>query len=76
MKPFDLSSKLQIEHNRKLPQGVEHSPACVSKNPRNAGFDGFKIINSPADKQHPTRQEGEAMAMSWVREVRDVAGVR
>ena len=45
-----------------------HGAAC---NPRDARV---KVI-SPTDNQPPPRQEGEAVADSWLRQLKDEAGV-
>ena len=55
------------------PHGVEGSPGCVACNPRYARVKGGIIITSTNNKP-PPRQEGEAVALSWSRQVRDGAG--
>ena len=50
---------------------MEVSPAGVASNPR------YAIVKtpSPTDDQPPPRQEGEAVARPWMRQVRNKAGV-
>ena len=56
---------------------MEVSPAGVASNPRYASVKGDKIlIYSPTDDQPPPRQEGETVAISPLRQIRDGAGVR
>ena len=58
------------------PHSVEGSPAGVACNPRNARVKVVrKTIVSPTDDQPPPRQEGEAVAIPWLRQIRDGAGV-
>ena len=51
---------------------MEVSPAGVASNPRDARI---KTTKSPTDDQPPPRQEGEAVARPWLRQIRDGAGV-
>ena len=58
------------------PHIVEGSPAVVACDPREARVKVVIIfIFSPTDNQPPPRQEGEAVARPWLRQVRDGAGV-
>ena len=54
---------------------MEVSPAGVASNPRYARIKGVNITISPTDDQPPPRQEGEAVARPWLRQIRDGAGV-
>ena len=54
------------------PHVVEGRPCCVACNPRYARVKGGAIITSTHNKP-PPRQEGEAVALSWLRQVRDDA---
>ena len=55
---------------------MEVSPAGVASNPRDARVKGvIRTTFSPTDDQPPPRQEGEAVAGAWVRQIRDGAGV-
>ena len=54
---------------------MEVSPAGVASNPRDARFKLIYPPISPTDDQPPPRQEGEAVAITWLRQVRDGAGV-
>ena len=53
------------------------SPAGVACNPRVAigKLEARTIISSPTDDQPPLRQEGEAVALPWLRQIRDGAVV-
>ena len=53
---------------------MEVSPAGVACNPRGAGVKVATTIMSPTDDQPPLRQEGEARARPWLRQIRDGAG--
>ena len=53
---------------------MEISPAGVASNPRDARVKGA-TIPSPTDDQPPPREEGEAVSIPWLRQVRDEAGV-
>ena len=55
---------------------MEGSPAGVASNPRDARVKVFRQITSPTDDQPPPREEGEAVSIPWLRQVRDEAGVR
>ena len=55
------------------PHIVERGPCCVVYNPRYARVKVGAIITSTNNKP-PPRQEGEAVAISWSRQVRDGAG--
>ena len=61
------------------PHSVEGSPAGVACNPGNAGVEVatsvIRTISSPTDDQPPPREEGEAVAIPSIRQVRDGAGV-
>ena len=58
------------------PHIVEGSPAVVACDPREARVKVVIIfIFSPTDNQPPLRQEGEARARPWLRQIRDGAGV-
>ena len=59
-----------------VPHCVEVSPAGVACNPRDARVKGVTITISPTDDQPPPRQEGEGVAIPWLRQNRDGAGVR
>ena len=55
---------------------MEVSPAGVASNPGDARVKGVKTkTKSPTDDQPPPRQEGEAVARPWLRQIRDGAGV-
>ena len=54
---------------------MEVSPAGVACNPREARVKGVRNKSSPTDDQPPPRQEGEAVAMPCLRQLRDGAGV-
>ena len=54
---------------------MEVNPAGVASNPRDARVKGMRTIPSPTDDQPPPRQEGEAVKMPSMRQVRDEAGV-
>ena len=56
------------------PHVVERGPCCVVYNPRYARVKGGAITTSTHNKP-PPRQEGEAVAPSCLRQVRDGAGV-
>ena len=58
------------------PHIVEVSPAGVACHPREAGVKGVRKITSPADDHPPPRQEGEAVAIPWLRKIRDGAAGR
>ena len=58
---------------RVAPHRVEVSPAGVACHPREAGVIA-KTIGPPADDHPPTRQEGEGVALPWLRKIRDGAG--
>ena len=57
------------------PHCVEESPAGVACNPWVAWVKVATITSSPTDGQPPPRQEGEAVALPWLRQIRDGAGV-
>ena len=58
------------------PHIVEGSPAVVACDPREARVKVVIIfIFSPTDNQPPPRQEGEAVAIPSLRQIRDGAGV-
>ena len=54
---------------------MEVSPAGVASNPRDARVKVDIRRISPTDDQPPPRQEGEAVAIPCLRQVRDEAGV-
>ena len=55
---------------------MEVSPAGVASNPGDARVKGVtRTISSPTDDQPPPRQEGEAVAIPSLRQIRDGAGV-
>ena len=54
---------------------MEVSPAGVASNPRDARLIVVRKIKSPTDDQPPPRQEGEAVAIHSLRQIRDGAGV-
>ena len=54
---------------------MKESPAGIACNPRVAGVKEARSIISPTDDQPPPRQEGEAVARPWLRQIRDGAGV-
>ena len=68
----------KVSDTCEAPHVVEKSPAGVACNPRYAVRDSRRTtkgtIESPADDQPPPRQEGEAMASPWYRQVRDGTG--
>ena len=56
---------------------MEVSPAGVACNPRDARIkDVPRSISSPTDDQPPPRQEGEAVVLPFLRQIRDGAVVR
>ena len=60
-----------------LPHGKDSRPACVSCNPRQARVKEVPfLIAASTDSQPPPRPKGEAVEISWLRQVRDGAGVR
>ena len=54
---------------------MEGSPAGVACNPREARVKVGTIKISPTDNQPPPREEGEAVTVPSVRQIRDGAGV-
>ena len=54
---------------------MEVNPAGVASNPRDARVKGARTSPSPTDDQPPPRQEGEAVVIPWLRQIRDGAGV-
>ena len=65
-----------MKHNwDEAPHRVEGSPAGVACHPRDARVEVVRTIMSPTDDQPPPRQEGEAVATPWLRQIRDGAGV-
>ena len=60
-----------------LPHGESShvSPACVACNPGQARVKVVGAIIAPTHHDPPPRQEGEAEAISSLRQVRDEAGV-
>ena len=65
-----------MKHNwDEAPHRVEGSPAAFVFNPRDARVEVAAASVSPTDDQPPPRQEGEAVAIPWLRQVRDGAGV-
>ena len=63
-------------YSEEAPHSEEGSPAGVACNPRYARVKSLMIIiKSPADDQHPPRQEGKAGASPCLGQVRDGAGV-
>ena len=68
--------RMILKHNwDEAPHRVEGSPAGVACHPRDAGVKVVTIIMSPTDDQPPPRQEGEAVALPSLRQIRDGAGV-
>ena len=55
------------------PHGVEGSPCCIACNPRYARVKGESANMTPTHNKPPPGQEGEAVARSWSRQVRDGA---
>ena len=56
------------------PHVVEMGPCCVVYNPRYARVKGGRAIITSTHNKPPSGQEGEAVASSWSRQVRDGAG--
>ena len=54
---------------------MEVIPAGVASNPRDARVKVVRTRFSPTDDQPPPRQEGEAVAIPSLRQIRDEAGV-
>ena len=66
--------KMIVKHNwDEAPHRVEGSPAGVACHPRDARVKVDTTV-SPTDDQPPPRQEGEAVAMPCLRQIRDEAG--
>ena len=67
--------KVIMNHNwDEAPHCVEGSPDSVACNPRDARVEVATIV-SPTDNQLPPRQEGEAVRIPCLRQIRDKAGV-
>ena len=68
--------RMIVKHNwDEAPHRVEGSPAGVACHPRDARVEVVRTTVSPTDDQPPPRQEGEAVARPWSRQIRDGAGV-
>ena len=67
--------KMIMKHNwDEAPHRVEVSPAGVACNPRDARVEDATTV-IPTGDQPPSRQEGEAVSISCLRQIRDEAGV-
>ena len=58
-----------------LPHSEDIRPACVACNPGQARVQVVGAVVAPTHHDPPPRQEGEAGALSSLRQVRDGAGV-
>ena len=72
-------SKQQSDDYWEAPHSVEGSPAGVACNPRDAivkvDIRRTIIMSSPTDDQPSPRQEGEAVVIPCLRQIRNGAGV-
>ena len=63
-------------YSEEAPHSEEGSPTSVACSPGNASVEEVVgVISSPTDDQPPPRQEGEAVARPFFRQIRDGAGV-